>query len=89
MDNSDATGHMVLAPFLTKSLCISDAQFSLIARLLQVERESKLLCEELAELRAEHALDVAKVDSYVDHTHLILFRQIHVPRDPLRDDGQR
>ena len=62
---------------------------SLLALLLEAERESSYLREVLEELQAENDLVLETLNSYAEHTHLKLSRRIHNPRVPAFDDGRR
>lgn len=62
---------------------------SVLALLLEAERDVDLLREELQELQAEHALAAATMSSVAEHTRLTLSGRIHFPRNPVPDDGKR
>lgn len=63
--------------------------YSLIALLLEAERETAFLSEVLDEQRAENELVEDVLKDYGLHTHLTLSRKVHYPRVPAADDGRR
>ena len=62
---------------------------SLLALLLEAERESSFLREVLEELQAENDMVLETLNSYAEHTQLKVSRRIHNPRVPVPDDGRR
>ena len=62
---------------------------SLIAMLLEAERETAFYLEVVDEQRAEYELVGDILDNYAVHTHLSLSRRVHAPKVPAVDDGRR
>ena len=62
---------------------------SVIAMLLEAERDTQTASEKLEELRAEHSLAVDTLRYYGEHTQLSLSKRIPAPVDPAPDDGRR